>query len=74
MSFWSKAKGVFSRIGQGIKTVAKKGYNVVKGVVDKFAPVIGGVVSTAISGNPMIGYQAGKAVQGVSSLLPYADG
>jgi len=35
MSFWSKAKGVFSRIGQGIKTGASKAYNWITNNRDK---------------------------------------
>ena len=46
MSFWSKAKGVFSRIGRGIKNAAHSAYNWItnnKDKIQKVAGVIGDV-------------------------------
>lgn len=70
MGFWSKAKGLFGRIGRGIKKVAGKAYNVVKGAVEKFGPAIGAAVSTAVTGDPTIGAKIGKAAQGIAGFLP----
>ena len=72
MGLWNKIKGVFSRIGNGIKNVATKGYNIVKGVASKFAPIVGAGVSTLLTGDPMSGYKAGKTVQNVANMLPRA--
>jgi len=72
MGFWSKVKGVFGRIGKGIKNVATKGYNIVRGVAQKFAPIIGAGVSTVLTGDPTSGMKAGQAVQKVANILPRA--
>ena len=72
MGLWNKVKGVFSRIGSGIKNVATKTYNTVKGIAGKFAPIIGAGVSTALTGDPMSGYKAGQTVQNVANMLPRA--
>lgn len=72
MGLWSKVKGVFSRIGKGIKNVAVKGYNIVKGVAGKFAPIIGAGISGALAGDPSIGYKAGQTVSNIANMLPRA--
>lgn len=72
MGFWSKVKGVFGRIGRGIKNVASKVYNVGKGVVSKFGPMIGAGISTALTGDPTTGMKIGKAAQGIANMLPNA--
>ena len=39
MGFWSKVKGVFGRIGKGIKNVATKAYDWISGNKDKIKDV-----------------------------------
>lgn len=72
MGLWSKVKGVFSRIGNGIKNVAVKGYNIAKGIAGKFAPIIGAGISSAFTGDPTIGYKAGQTVSNIANALPRA--
>ena len=72
MGLWNKVKGVFSRIGSGIKNIATKGYNVVRGVASKFAPMIGAAVTGAFTGDPMSGYKAGQTVSNIANMLPRA--
>ena len=70
MGFWSKVKGVFVRIGKGIKNVAGKAYNVAKGVVSKFGPAIGSAISTAYTGDPTSGAKIGSAASKIADFLP----
>ena len=70
MSFWSKAKGVFSRIGRGIKNVATKGFNIAKGIVNKFGAPIGAAISTAFTGDPTIGAKIGGAASKLAGYIP----
>lgn len=72
MGFWSKVKGVFGRIGSGIKNVAVKGYNIARGVAQKFAPIVGAAATGILTGDPTSGYKAGQAVQKVANFLPRA--
>ena len=70
MGFWSKVKGVFGRIGSGIKNVATKGFNVAKGLVSKFGPAIGAAVSTAVTGDPTSGAKIVGIAQKVANIVP----
>ena len=49
MGFWGKVKGVFGRIGKGIKNVATKAYNWITDNKDKIKNVAG-VVNDATGG------------------------
>ena len=49
MGFWSKVKGVFGRIGSGIKNVATKAYNWITNNKDKIANAAG-VINDATGG------------------------
>ena len=67
--FWSKVKGVFGRIGNGIKNVAKKAFKFATGAVEKFGPVAGAAISTAYTGDPTSGAKIGGIASNIAGGL-----
>ena len=76
--------GLFKKIKEALKSAGKWVHNKVikpvvkpeniKKVIDlgtKIAPLIGGAVSTATSGNPMPGLKAGHIAQGIGNNLGF---
>ena len=72
MGFWSKVKGLFGRVGRGIKNVATKVYNVGRGAIAKFGPAIGAAISTAFTGDPSSGAKIGGVASKIANFLPRA--
>jgi hypothetical protein len=50
MGLWSKVKGVFGRIGRGIKNIAAKAGAPIGAIVGSLIPGIGTALGTAIGG------------------------
>ena len=66
---WSKVKGVFGRIGNGIKSAVQKAVPIAKkvlkfgtGLAEKVAVPVGAAVSTIYTGDPTSGAKAGQVV------------
>ena len=72
----SAGKWVHNKVIKPVVNTAKKVItptNIKKGIDTgiKLAPLIGGAVSTATSGNPMTGLKAGHIAQGIGNNLGY---
>ena len=50
MSLWSKVKGVFGRIGNGIKNIAAKYGTPIGAAIGSIIPGVGTALGTAIGG------------------------
>lgn len=66
MGFWGKVKGVFGRIGKGVKNYVVK--PVLK-VAEAAGAPIGAAVATAAGADPITGMKIGGAIQQVSGVL-----
>lgn len=66
MGFWGKVKGVFGRIGRGVKDYVVK--PVLK-VAEAAGAPLGAAVATAAGVDPMTGMKIGGAIQQASGIL-----
>lgn len=66
MGFWGKVKGVFGRIGRGVKDYVVK--PVLKVAETAGAP-LGAAIATAAGVDPMTGMKIGGAIQQASGIL-----
>lgn len=66
MGFWGKVKGVFGRIGRGVKDYVVK--PVLKVAETAGAP-LGAAIATAAGVDPITGMKIGGAIQQASGIL-----
>lgn len=67
MGFWAKAKGVFGKIGRGIKNYVLKP---VVSIASKVAAPVGAAIGSIVPGiGTALGGAIGTAVQGLSGAI-----
>ena len=67
MGFWAKAKGVFGKIGRGIKKYVLKP---VVAIASKVAAPVGAAIGSVVPGvGTALGGAIGTAVQGLSGAI-----